>query len=64
LREFRKQAALLEATQSGHSELLAVHRDSSGAVLVDEGDASDSVDGLLREIEESMTREQQRSARS
>jgi two-component system probable response regulator PhcQ len=64
LREFRKQAALLEAAQSGQSELLAVHRDSSGAVLVDEGDASDSVDGLLREIEESMAHEQQRSARS
>jgi two-component system probable response regulator PhcQ len=64
LREFRKQAALLEGAQSGQSELLAVHRDESGAVLVDEGDASDSVEGLLREIEESMAREPQRSARS
>jgi two-component system probable response regulator PhcQ len=64
LREFRKQAALLEAAQSGQSELLAVHRDGSGAVLVDEGDASDSVDGLLREIEESMARGRQRSGRS
>jgi two-component system probable response regulator PhcQ len=64
LREFRKQAALLEAAQSGQSELLAVHRDGSGAVLVDEGDASDSVDGLLKEIEESMARGRQRSGRS
>jgi two-component system probable response regulator PhcQ len=63
LREFRKQAALLEAAHSGQSELLDVQRDVSGAVLIEEGDASDSVDGLLKEIEESMSRERQRLAR-
>jgi two-component system, probable response regulator PhcQ len=63
LREFRKQAALLEAAQSGQSELLEVHRDGSGAVLLSESDASDSVDGLLKEIEESMAQERQRHRR-
>jgi two-component system probable response regulator PhcQ len=57
LREFRKQAALLDAAHNGNSELFDVHRDASGAVLIDESDSSDSVDGLLREIERAMTRE-------
>jgi two-component system, probable response regulator PhcQ len=63
LREFRKQAALLDAANSGQSELLDVQRDASGAVLIEEGNASDSVDGLLKEIEESMSRERQRPLR-
>lgn len=63
LREFRKQAALLEAAHNGRSELLDVQRDASGAVLIDEGDASDSVEGLLKQIEDSMAQERQRLAR-
>jgi DNA-binding NtrC family response regulator len=61
LREFRTQAALLEAAQSGH--LLEVLRDASGAVLIDEGEASHSVDELLQEIEVSMAHERQRLTR-
>jgi two-component system probable response regulator PhcQ len=56
LREFRKQAALLDAAHNGHSELFDVQRDASGAVIIDEGDASDSVDGLLGEIEQAIAR--------
>jgi response regulator RpfG family c-di-GMP phosphodiesterase len=62
LLEFRRQAALLEA-HDGFSELLDVQRDGSGAVLIDDGDASDSVDGLLKEIEEAMARGKLRVAR-
>jgi two-component system probable response regulator PhcQ len=62
LREFRKQATLLEAARTGQSELLDVQRDAAGAVLVDEGDASDSVDSLLKEIEASMAQERRRLA--
>jgi len=61
LREFRMQAAMLEATQSG--QLLQVQRDASGAILIEEGDAGDSVDALLNEIEASMARERQRLTR-
>jgi two-component system, probable response regulator PhcQ len=64
LREFRKQAALLDGGQGGNSPLLDVQRDASGAVVIDESDASDSVEGLLREIEESMSRERARLSRS
>ena len=61
--EFRRQSALLDAAQTGQTELLDVQRDASGAVLVDEAEASESVDSLLREIELSMTRERARFAR-
>lgn len=61
LREFRTQAALLEAARAG--QLLEVQRDASGAVLIDEGDASDSVDELLKEIEAAMATERQRMTR-
>src|SRR5579862_1027436 len=47
--EFRRQSALLDAAQTGQTELLDVQRDASGAVLVDEAEASESVDSLLRE---------------
>jgi len=63
LREFRKQAALLDAAHNGGSPLLDVHRDASGAVLIDEDDASDSVDALLREIEQAMATEKSKLAR-
>jgi hypothetical protein len=61
LREFRMQAALLEAAQAG--QLLEVQRDASGAIVIDEGEASDSVYELLKEIETSMARERQRLTR-
>jgi two-component system, probable response regulator PhcQ len=61
LREFRAQAALLEASQTG--QLLQVRRDASGAILIEEGESSDSVDALLIEIEASMSRERQRLTR-
>jgi DNA-binding NtrC family response regulator len=61
LREFRMQATLLQAVQTG--KLLDVQRDASGAILLDEGDTGDSVDELLKEIEGSMARERERMAR-
>jgi FixJ family two-component response regulator len=61
LREFRVQAALLEAAHTG--QLLQVQRDASGAILIEEGESSDSVDALLNEIEASMSRERQRLTR-
>jgi two-component system probable response regulator PhcQ len=61
LREFKAQAALLAAAQSG--QLLEVQRDASGAVLIDERDTGDSVVELLKQIEASMARERERMAR-
>ncbi len=51
LLEFQRQAALLETLQSGRSTFLDVQRDATGALLVDESAASDSLDGLLKEME-------------
>ena len=61
LREYRMQAALLEAVETGH--LLEVQRDASGAILIEEGDASDSVDELLKGIEATIATERQRLTR-
>ena len=61
LREFRTQAALLEANQAGR--LLEVQRDESGAVIIDDGHSEDSVDDLLKEIDGSLARERQRLSR-
>jgi two-component system probable response regulator PhcQ len=61
LREFRMQSSLLEAAQSG--QLLEVQRDASGAILIEEGDASDSVDELLKGIEATIATERQRLTR-
>jgi two-component system, probable response regulator PhcQ len=54
LAEYRKQAALLNAVERMQPGLLNVEVDGSGAIVVDEDDDGDSVEGLLREIEASM----------
>jgi two-component system probable response regulator PhcQ len=56
LTEYRKQAVLLNAVERMQPGLLKVELDESGAIVVEEDDASDSVDGLLREIAASMAR--------
>jgi two-component system, probable response regulator PhcQ len=56
LKEFQRQAAMLATGPHSSSALMHVQRDDSGAVLLDEADATDSVEGLLQEIEMSMSR--------
>lgn len=54
LREFRRQAATLDALERERPGLLSVEVDESGAILVDESDAERNVEDLLREIERAM----------
>jgi len=58
--EFRKQAAMLEVVERQQPGLLRLDVDESGAIVVDESNAHDSVDDLLREIEESMLQSRRR----
>lgn len=56
LREFQRQAALLAIGQHSSPALMHVKRDDSGAVLLEESNASDSVESLLQDIERCMSR--------
>jgi two-component system probable response regulator PhcQ len=56
LSEFRKQAAMLDAIERHHPDLLNVEFDDSGAILVDERNPDEPEDDLLQEIEEWMLR--------
>jgi|HubBroStandDraft_6_1064221.scaffolds.fasta_scaffold27199_3 two-component system probable response regulator PhcQ len=56
LKEFQRQAAILAAGQHNSSALMHVDRDDSGAVLLEEFNASDSVESLVQEIEACMSR--------
>jgi two-component system, probable response regulator PhcQ len=60
LREFRRQAAMLEAVERQQPGLLTIDLDDSGAIVINENEAHDSVDDLLREIEESMQQQARR----
>jgi two-component system, probable response regulator PhcQ len=64
LSEYRKQAALLEAVERHEPGLLRLELDESGAIVVDELDAGEPVEDLLREMEESMALQRQRLARA
>jgi len=60
LREFRKQAEALDQLERSSPGLLSMQVDESGALLVDESDADEDVDMLLREIEQAMALTRQR----
>ncbi|HWW21724.1 MAG TPA: response regulator [Steroidobacteraceae bacterium] len=53
LAEYRKQAALLNVVERMQPGLLKFEQDESGAIIV-EDDSTDSVEDLLREIEQSI----------
>ena len=54
LEAYQRQATLLAAAERGQSALLDVKRDASGAVVIEEYAATDSVENLLNEIETMM----------
>jgi two-component system probable response regulator PhcQ len=54
LADYRRQAALLTAVERMQPGLLKLEVDESGAILVDAEDGSESVEALLRDIEQSM----------
>jgi two-component system probable response regulator PhcQ len=56
LKEFQRQAAMLATGEHNSSALMHVKRDDSGAVLLEESNASDSVESLLQDIERCMSR--------
>lgn len=62
--EFRRQGALIEALEQDRPGLLRLELDESGAIVVGEDDAGDSVDDLLREIEVSIASQRQRINRA
>jgi DNA-binding NtrC family response regulator len=62
LNEYRRQAAILDAVERRQPGLLGLDLDSSGAIVVDEVD--DSVEDLLREIEDSMAIQRKRFNRA
>jgi DNA-binding NtrC family response regulator len=64
LSEFRKQAAMLDAMERNQPGLLSVELDESGAVLVTEADSNQSVEDLLREIEQSVASQRNRLKRA
>lgn len=56
LREFQRQAAILATGHDRSAALMRVDRDDAGAVVIEESNASDSVESLLQEIERCMSR--------
>jgi len=54
LREYRRQAALLDRVKEGNSELLHLDTDEQGALVIDESDGEGAVSELLAEIEQAM----------
>jgi two-component system probable response regulator PhcQ len=64
LNAFRNQEAALDAVERHHPGLLQLELDDTGAVLVDEVDASEPLDDLLQEIEQSLARGTKRANRA
>lgn len=64
LSEFRKQAAMLDAMERSQPGLLSLELDESGAVLVTEADSNQSMEDLLREIEQSVASQRNRLKRA
>jgi two-component system probable response regulator PhcQ len=60
LKAYQQQSGLLAAVQQGQSPLLDLQLDDSGAVLIEEFGAADSVESLLQEIEASMVQSRAR----
>jgi DNA-binding NtrC family response regulator len=54
LKEFQRQAALLERVKDNASELLHLETDEQGALLVDETEANGEITDLVAEIERAM----------
>lgn len=63
LSEFRKQAAMLDAIERHHPDLLKLDLDDSGAIVVEDADPNEPFDQLLREIEASMLTQRKRLTR-
>jgi two-component system probable response regulator PhcQ len=63
LHAYRHQAAVLDVLEQHHPNLLAVELDDSGAVVVDELDASGQSEDLLGDIEQSLARASERQRR-
>jgi DNA-binding NtrC family response regulator len=57
LRQFRKQAAVLNALEQERAELFNLELDESGGIAIDEKDSGDLLDELLLEIQASMATE-------
>jgi two-component system probable response regulator PhcQ len=54
LKEFQRQAAILERVKDNASELLHLETDEQGALLVDETEANGDITDLVAEIERAM----------
>jgi uncharacterized membrane-anchored protein YhcB (DUF1043 family) len=54
LREFQKQAAILDKLKHTGEDLLRLDTDDQGAVLIDEADGEVQMTDLLAEIERAM----------
>lgn len=54
LKEFQRQAALLERVKDNASELFHLETDEQGALLVDETEANGEITDLVAEIERAM----------
>ncbi len=55
LREYQRQASTLARLENHSPEILRLHTDDQGAVVVDESDAECDVNDLLSQIEQAMS---------
>jgi two-component system probable response regulator PhcQ len=56
LREFQRQAAMIENVKGRMPELMRLHMDDHGAVVVDEADGTEDIIDLVAEMERAMNK--------